>query len=225
MGWFSGSSKTCLVIWMGFWQFFDGVIFWVVKNLDWSKICRLAIHNFWQVFLTQDLGVCTFTTPVMDPFRLQSNFLWSAYTTLPAELGTPIAPLCLVVPKGHWTCRSGHPTTSTFSTFSPNMFWVWFVHTLILKVIHLAWPSVGIANPATCSSIITTLYLQDEACFYQCEPTLAHFADPAFLAEGLVKHVPICASYCTKWFDACKDDKTCVEKFQGTLSVSTKILH
>ena len=46
--------------------------------------------------------------------------------------------------------------------------------------------------------------------FFQCEPSLWHFQDPAHPDQGFVKNVPICASYCNNWFNACRLDKTCV---------------
>ena len=53
-------------------------------------------------------------------------------------------------------------------------------------------------------------FIADEECFYQCEPSLSYFEDPAYPDKGYVKGVPICASYCNAWFDACRSDKTCV---------------
>ena len=49
---------------------------------------------------------------------------------------------------------------------------------------------------------------QDEECFYQCEPMLGHFQIDM---TGYIQNVPVCASYCDDWFEACKDDLTCVE--------------
>ena len=30
---------------------------------------------------------------------------------------------------------------------------------------------------------------------------------------GYIQHVPVCASYCDRWFEACKNDFTCVENW------------
>ena len=38
---------------------------------------------------------------------------------------------------------------------------------------------------------------------------LGYFEIPA--TPGYIQHVPVCASYCQRWFDACRDDLTCVE--------------
>ncbi|XP_013411781.1 riboflavin-binding protein-like [Lingula anatina] len=51
------------------------------------------------------------------------------------------------------------------------------------------------------------LFIKDELCFYRCEPALVRF--PA-ATKGNVKGIPICAKYCNDWFEACKDDRTCV---------------
>ena len=52
--------------------------------------------------------------------------------------------------------------------------------------------------------------LQDEECFYQCEPMLVYFQ---IGTTGYIKNVPVCADYCNAWFEACKDDLTCVENW------------
>ena len=51
-------------------------------------------------------------------------------------------------------------------------------------------------------------YIMDEECFYQCEPTLIKYQRPNM--KDAAHGVPICASYCDAWFEACKDDQTCV---------------
>lgn len=30
---------------------------------------------------------------------------------------------------------------------------------------------------------------------------------------GYIQHVPVCASYCERWFNACSNDSTCVENW------------
>ena len=42
---------------------------------------------------------------------------------------------------------------------------------------------------------------------------MRHFTawnDPTFLGAPDVANVPLCASYCETWFNACKNDKTCI---------------
>ena len=34
-----------------------------------------------------------------------------------------------------------------------------------------------------------------------------------FRKTGYIQNVPVCADYCNAWFDACKDDLTCVENW------------
>ena len=50
-------------------------------------------------------------------------------------------------------------------------------------------------------------YIKHEECFYLCEPNPIKW----HTSGGGVKGVPICADYCDKWFDACKNDMTCAE--------------
>ena len=52
--------------------------------------------------------------------------------------------------------------------------------------------------------------MQDEECFYQCEPMLGYFQ---IGTTGHIQNVPVCADYCDAWFDACRDDLTCVENW------------
>ncbi|XP_013411266.1 riboflavin-binding protein [Lingula anatina] len=48
-------------------------------------------------------------------------------------------------------------------------------------------------------------------CFYRCSPNIVHWASPNYPAATV--RVPICASDCDAWFDACKDDFTCAENW------------
>ena len=52
-------------------------------------------------------------------------------------------------------------------------------------------------------------FLLDEECFYQCEPRLYRW----HVANGTIKNVPICGDFCNAWYEACKDDETCVENW------------
>ncbi|KAK3596055.1 hypothetical protein CHS0354_032584 [Potamilus streckersoni] len=49
-------------------------------------------------------------------------------------------------------------------------------------------------------------YILQEECFYQCEPNVVKWIAPS---NDTFVNVPICASYCDAWFDACKNDLTC----------------
>ena len=50
------------------------------------------------------------------------------------------------------------------------------------------------------------LYWEEAA--FQCDPFLAQYSDPTSLYGSLVG-VPLCASYCDDWWDACRYDSTC----------------
>ena len=66
--------------------------------------------------------------------------------------------------------------------------------------------------------------LQDEACFFQCEPILGHFQSPGADSVDLA---PVCASYCDSWFEACRNDMTYALTTGGYLpcEVRTHVLH
>jgi hypothetical protein len=51
-------------------------------------------------------------------------------------------------------------------------------------------------------------YFKQDLCFYECEPSVGLWVqkvDRKFANERIFK-VPLCASECDSWFDACKDD-------------------
>ncbi len=52
---------------------------------------------------------------------------------------------------------------------------------------------------------------QDNECFYACEPMLTYFqdSDKSFNGIPAPKQVPMCASYCDAYFNACKNDRIC----------------
>lgn len=62
------------------------------------------------------------------------------------------------------------------------------------------WPICGSVSK-NCSH-----YLKANNCFYSCDPYLGPWNVSDF---GHLYRVPVCASYCNKWFDACKNDRTC----------------
>ena len=62
-------------------------------------------------------------------------------------------------------------------------------------------------------------FLVEEECFYQCEPRLFLW----HVAKGTIKGVPICGDYCDAWYDACKDDETCVENWLTGFDFSNNI--
>ncbi|KAK3576837.1 hypothetical protein CHS0354_002630 [Potamilus streckersoni] len=50
-------------------------------------------------------------------------------------------------------------------------------------------------------------YLQQEECFFECEPNTIHWIVPT---NKTYQNVPICALYCDAWFKACKHDRICI---------------
>ena len=58
-------------------------------------------------------------------------------------------------------------------------------------------------------------FLSQQECSYSCDPFLAaryssFYTDPATFVS-----IPLCATMCEDWFDACHDDYTCVENWQS----------
>ncbi|XP_062516842.1 riboflavin-binding protein-like [Corticium candelabrum] len=49
-------------------------------------------------------------------------------------------------------------------------------------------------------------YLKAESCFFECDPYLGPWKGKW---DGTLNKVPICASYCDQWFEACKDVRLC----------------
>ncbi|XP_069088873.1 riboflavin-binding protein-like [Pleurodeles waltl] len=60
-------------------------------------------------------------------------------------------------------------------------------------------------------------YLRNIHCFYQCSPHAAHWMHANFTAA--IVHVPLCQSFCDGWFDACKEDLTCVRNWMTDWTV------
>ena len=56
-------------------------------------------------------------------------------------------------------------------------------------------------------------YLRANKCFYFCDPYLGPWNVSAF---GHLYRVPVCASFCDEWFEACKDDSTCSSNWLST---------
>ena len=59
-----------------------------------------------------------------------------------------------------------------------------------------------------CDTISTACerYLKAESCSFACDPYLGPWKGSKYL---LLSAVPVCASYCDEWFDACKDVLIC----------------
>lgn len=58
-------------------------------------------------------------------------------------------------------------------------------------------------------------YFHRDHCFYECEPYIGPWVvnvKRSFASERFYQ-VPLCASDCDEWYDACKDDLTCVQNW------------
>lgn len=62
-------------------------------------------------------------------------------------------------------------------------------------------------------------FIKDEECFWQCEPNLIKWHTKA----GAVNGVPICSKYCDDWFEACKDDMTCVQDWLSGFNFTSNV--
>lgn len=63
-------------------------------------------------------------------------------------------------------------------------------------------------------------YFIRDTCFFDCEPNIGAWVEKvnrSFATERF-KFVPLCASECDAWFDACKDDYTCTHNWSKGLS-------
>jgi len=60
-----------------------------------------------------------------------------------------------------------------------------------------------------------------QACYFECDPYQAAWANPVFDQPATFYGVPICASYCDSWFEACQAELTCtVEWIVGMTAVN-----
>ncbi|KJE91436.1 hypothetical protein CAOG_02570 [Capsaspora owczarzaki ATCC 30864] len=68
-------------------------------------------------------------------------------------------------------------------------------------------------NWAVCGELSAdcATYMKHEACFVECSPYLTPFEDRSF--GYYFSSVPVCSSWADRWFDACRNDKTCVDNW------------
>ena len=52
-------------------------------------------------------------------------------------------------------------------------------------------------------------YMEAQECSYGCDPRLSQRYYNLYNAPANFTSIPVCASYCDAWFDACADDVTC----------------
>nr|XP_039274360.1 riboflavin-binding protein-like [Styela clava] len=71
---------------------------------------------------------------------------------------------------------------------------------------------VGILNYSQCDGGLSTAcsnYMSYIQCYYQCSPNLYPWLHRV---TRRLENLPICASFCGDWYEACKDDRTCVDE-------------
>ncbi|XP_032822179.2 uncharacterized protein LOC116948961 [Petromyzon marinus] len=59
-------------------------------------------------------------------------------------------------------------------------------------------------------------FMKRNECFYRCSPHAADWMNPSY-KSGLL-HVPICSSYCSDWYEACRSDLTCARNWMENFS-------
>ncbi|XP_060089289.1 riboflavin-binding protein-like [Heteronotia binoei] len=72
----------------------------------------------------------------------------------------------------------------------------------VIKVQNTYWNRCGNLSES-CES-----YMKKMECFYRCSPLAAHWENHNYSAA--LEFVPICQKFCDGWFEACKNDFTCV---------------
>ncbi|XP_044297630.1 riboflavin-binding protein-like [Varanus komodoensis] len=78
-------------------------------------------------------------------------------------------------------------------------------HSPVIKVNTTYWNRCGnLSN--LCES-----YMKKMECFYRCSPHTARWAHSQY--AGAIQSVPICQSFCDDWYEACKNDLTCVSNW------------
>ncbi|XP_070605048.1 riboflavin-binding protein-like [Erythrolamprus reginae] len=78
-------------------------------------------------------------------------------------------------------------------------------HSPVTKVQTTFWNRCGNLSPA-CET-----YMKKIECFYRCSPHVAYWARPK--QGGAISSVPICQRFCDNWYEACKNDRTCVSNW------------
>ncbi|EMP26962.1 Actin-binding protein IPP [Chelonia mydas] len=54
-------------------------------------------------------------------------------------------------------------------------------------------------------------YMKKIECFYRCSPHAAHWINPNYTAG--IEFVPLCQNFCDDWYEACKNDSTCIRNW------------
>ncbi|XP_032826838.2 riboflavin-binding protein-like isoform X1 [Petromyzon marinus] len=75
----------------------------------------------------------------------------------------------------------------------------------VVRVDELLWDRCGNLTPS-CES-----FLKRVECYSRCSPLASRWAHRAH--PSLLHHVPVCSHFCDSWFDACREDFTCVRNW------------
>nr|XP_060629404.1 riboflavin-binding protein-like [Anolis sagrei ordinatus]XP_060629405.1 riboflavin-binding protein-like [Anolis sagrei ordinatus] len=76
-------------------------------------------------------------------------------------------------------------------------------HSPVIKVNTTYWNRCGNLSKS-CED-----YMKKLECFYRCSPHAAFWAHHQY--EAAIDSVPMCQKFCDNWYDACKNDLTCVK--------------
>ncbi|XP_006265571.1 riboflavin-binding protein [Alligator mississippiensis] len=78
-------------------------------------------------------------------------------------------------------------------------------HSPVIKVNNSYWNRCGNLSKS-CED-----YTKKIECFYRCSPYAAHWINPNYTAA--IEFVPLCQNFCDDWYEACKEDLTCVRNW------------
>ena len=57
-------------------------------------------------------------------------------------------------------------------------------------------------------------FMNYQECNFGCDPYLTGVINGYYNGDPSFTSIPVCANYCNEWFDACKDDYTCVTNWE-----------
>ncbi|KAJ7332789.1 hypothetical protein JRQ81_014969 [Phrynocephalus forsythii] len=88
------------------------------------------------------------------------------------------------------------------------------IHSPVIKVNTTYWNRCGNLSE------LCERYMKKNECFYQCSPHAVLWAHHQYPAA--IESVPVCQHYCDDWYDACKDDLTCVNNWLTDWEIDEK---
>lgn len=127
------------------------------------------------------------------------------YNTVPAHGGPNLAPVA--APWNKSTC-----CTDKYSQVLQNQG--------VEALYNWSWSLCYVNGSSTVAPISATCkqYLYWQEASYNCDPYMAYYQDPEYIGTGILKNVPLCQLYCDGWFEACKNDYTCVSDWVNGFS-------